>query len=239
MLDALRLRHNDQDALFVEECKLGPAGSRRLDAWVLLKTWSPLTTIGYELKATRQDFLRDRKWPEYMKVCHEFYFVSPPNVIHVEEVPTGVGLMHTTGGKRLITKLKAPRHDPDWPAWIDLVSYVLMSRVRVVANMYEANAEQSKLAYWKRWLAQKEESQTVGYEVSKRVRRQLERAYQDRQAALYERDRLEGVKRRLEELGLDTGTNAWSLNRLANGHQMREIADLAQRIAELAKRVDD
>jgi hypothetical protein len=59
LLKALAQRHKDD--VFVPECKNGPTqtGShRRLDAWVMLKTWSPVTMIGYEIKVSRSDCRR-------------------------------------------------------------------------------------------------------------------------------------------------------------------------------------
>src|SRR6266511_4356021 len=113
---ALRYRHS-KDVL-VEECNMGSAhaGCRRLDAWVLLKTWSPWTTIGYEVKVDRGDFLRDRKWVDYLPVCHELYFACPAKQIQPEELPPEVGLLWTTSGQRLVTKRKAHRRQPDTKA---------------------------------------------------------------------------------------------------------------------------
>ena len=55
LLDLLRQRHAAD--VFVAECKMGRSSgaspTRRLDAWVLKRSWSPLTIIGYELKASR------------------------------------------------------------------------------------------------------------------------------------------------------------------------------------------
>jgi len=53
--------------VLVDECKNGQSWGRNLlkmDAWVLRRTWSPLTTIGYEIKVSRQDFEADQKWTD-------------------------------------------------------------------------------------------------------------------------------------------------------------------------------
>lgn len=64
LIQLLRKRHEKD--LLVSECKTGSTwisnGCRRLDAWVLKRTWSPVTMIGYEVKVSRSDFVNDMKW---------------------------------------------------------------------------------------------------------------------------------------------------------------------------------
>ncbi|GAG15780.1 unnamed protein product, partial [marine sediment metagenome] len=70
----LNNRHSED--IFVDECKNGPTwfGSHlRLDAWVMKRKWSPITTIGYEVKVSRSDFLNDDKWQGYLQYCNQFY----------------------------------------------------------------------------------------------------------------------------------------------------------------------
>lgn len=222
---------------WVAECNMGSAqaGCRRLDGWALLATWSPPTTIGYEIKVDRSDFLRDRKWEEYLPVCHELYFVCPAKLIQPEELPADVGLIWA--GARLLTKRKAVRRDPDPVKLVRLMSYVLMSRTRIVADMYQAGAAKSQTDYWRRWLAEREEEQNLGVMVSRRVRRLVERAEARARAAENDRSRLEHVERRLHELGLDEkATTSWNLERSLNGGQrLTEIAALARQIEGLTR----
>ena len=78
ILDKLKAKHTDD--VFVAECKNGPthtASHRRLDAWVMKKSWSPITMLGYEIKQSRSDFLQDNKWQAYLPCCHQLYFVCP------------------------------------------------------------------------------------------------------------------------------------------------------------------
>jgi hypothetical protein len=237
LLQALATRH--ADAVFVGECKMGPQGSRRLDAWVLLKTWSPPTTIGYEIKENRSDFLRDRKWSDYLPVCHELYFVSPAKLIQPEELPQDVGLLwQVGGGERLVTKRKAARRQPDAAALTDLMTYVLMSRTRVVGDMWEANREDRGAAFWRRWLSERRESKDLGYDVSKRIREELNKAREAQRQAEYDRDRLLSVKEKLAELGLGERASAHDLEARANGRAMKvtleNVAYHAKRIVELS-----
>ena len=48
---------------------------------------------GFEFKASRQDFLADKKWKRYLRYCHTFSFVCPVEVIGKDELPKGIGLM--------------------------------------------------------------------------------------------------------------------------------------------------
>lgn len=234
VLDALRYRHAKD--VFVDECKMGSSwnGSRRLDGWALLKTWSPLTIVGYEIKTSRSDFLQDRKWVEYLPVCHEMYFVCPAKLIAPEELPADVGLLWTTQGTRLQNKRKAVRREPDPAALNMLMAYVLMSRTRIVENMWAARDQESNEAFWRRWLTEKNERHVIGRDVSKRLTQIVNDLRARTQRAESERDRLEHVQERLVELGLDKSAGSYALRRLTPGADLPEIKRLAQQIERLA-----
>lgn len=237
ILERLAMRH--ADAVFVEECAMGSRqnGCRRLDAWVLVKTWSPFTVIGYEVKNARTDFLRDRKWQEYMPVCHELYFACPAKLIVPEELPSGVGLLWASGESRLVTKRKAIRREPDPVALVRLMSYVLMSRTRIVADMWEAAKNETREDFWRRWLANGAETKALGYEVGKRIRERLAEAEIGRREAERQRDRLEGVREKLIALGFGEDASTWELEDRFNGagRTLRQVARLAQDIVRLAE----
>lgn len=141
LIELLRDKHRDD--LFVAECNTGSIWGkniRRLDAWVMKRSWSPWETIGYEVKGSRQDFERDQKWAEYLPYCHRFYFVCERGLIQPNDLPGGVGLIWgTKDGEKLISKIPAARREVDLQAVNSLMAYVLMSRTVVVKNMYEAN----------------------------------------------------------------------------------------------------
>jgi len=48
----------------------------------------------FEFKSNRADFLHDKKWKNYLAYCHTLTFVCPPNVISVNELPKGIGLLN-------------------------------------------------------------------------------------------------------------------------------------------------
>jgi hypothetical protein len=53
---------------------------------------------GFEFKSSRQDFMRDKKWPKYLDWCSTLTFVCPEGVIKKGELPKGVGLVHVKPG---------------------------------------------------------------------------------------------------------------------------------------------
>jgi len=143
ILALLKTKHC-KDAI-VPECKNGETwGARdllKLDAWVLCRTYSPLTTIGYEIKTSRQDFEHDQKWTGYLDLCHVFYFVCPAGLIRATDLPQRVGIIWASKD-RLFTKRKAERVEPDVEKLNRLLIYVLMSRTQIVADMYEVHKDQ-------------------------------------------------------------------------------------------------
>jgi len=152
----------------VPECKTGPTlyGNHcKLDFWACKKSWKNCIATGYEIKVYRSDFLQDTKWHKYLSYCHEFYFVSPPDIVMAAELPDGVGLIWTSkNGKRLYTKRKAARRDITVPA--DLLFYILMWR----ASIADESSEESGIQYWQRWLEQKQEKRELGCRVGNALR---------------------------------------------------------------------
>ena len=146
-LKELLATHHSKD-VWIPECKSGQTmgrgegdALRKLDGWAMSRSWSPLTTYGYEIKVDRQDFRRDKKWTEYLPLCHEFAFVCPAGLISPFEIPEGIGLFWASvNGSRLYRKKDAVRREPDPRALNELMSYVLMSRSQIVADMWQANA---------------------------------------------------------------------------------------------------
>ncbi|TCU72874.1 hypothetical protein EV204_105210 [Tissierella praeacuta] len=112
--NALKEKHERAEDIFAAQVKIGPAGSKIMDAVAIKKTWSPRTVIGYEIKVSRQDFLSDQKHPVYMDNCNIFYFVTPKDIIHEGELPVGAGhMIYNPDTNKLRTVKKAPyRNEP-------------------------------------------------------------------------------------------------------------------------------
>jgi len=214
VLDLLRKRHIDD--LFVPECKNGPTWTqhhRRLDAWVMKKSWESFNTIGYEIKVSRSDFVGDQKMGEYLSLCNDFFVVCPPGVIKFEsELPPEAGWLQVAGS-RLITKKRAQHRKIEDP--IMLYRYILMCRTKIANESNGQNEE--KLEYWKNWLQKKEISTHLGYQVSKALAKEIQQYAINVQG---ENDRLkrrikelEEVEQKIKELGLNPREQKWNLLR--------------------------
>jgi hypothetical protein len=170
--EALQSRQSKD--LIVPECKDGPTwggGHRRLDYWVLRRSWSNPAMIGYEVKSGRADFLADQKWQTYLPLCNELWFIAETkDAIAAKELPESVGLLRLAGS-RLITVRRAAWRELTVPPDA-LMTYVLMCRTRIEKEHMTGDGGQT--AYWREWLERREEDQRVGYDVSKRLRQRYE-----------------------------------------------------------------
>jgi hypothetical protein len=206
LLQMLAVRHSD--AVFVPECKDGPTQTRahlRLDAWVLAKTWSPITTIGYEIKVDRGDWRRDDKLHNYMPLCHLLYILAPKGVVPVEELPQGVGLLEPVGASgRLQVKRKAARREIQLPA--ELMVYVLMCRTRITRENGDPADRNWRVEQLRDWVNGKEERRALSYAVSQKIREAFDRQQVEVDNERRRNDELDGVRKRIVELGFDPST---------------------------------
>jgi hypothetical protein len=104
MLDVLEaaLHSQSKEWMFLRELRIG-TGHRhhemqRLDAFALnCLAHLGMKRICYELKTSRADFLGEVRRPLKrrigMRFSNEFYFVTPPGMLAIDEVPTDCGLI--------------------------------------------------------------------------------------------------------------------------------------------------
>lgn len=205
---AIARKHADD--LVVGECKDGPSqgvSHRRLDYWVLRRSWSKPVTIGYEVKSGRADFLADNKWRDYLPLCNELWFIAEdPKAIQPEELPKGVGL-YRLAGTRLVTVRRAVWRKVDPKDVHDLLTYILMCRATIGVEYGPVVERERNIARWSKWLAEREESRRLGHEVAKGLREKYERDVVDvrrRVEGLEMRERqCAEMQARLERLGVD------------------------------------
>ena len=176
-------RHNRD--LWLTEVKTGPTniesseGLRRLDGLALARSWTRPCITGYEVKISRSDFLRDNKWPEYLKECHEFYFACPPNLIRPDELPEDVGLLWVDVKRQVIsTKRKAKHRAIDLPPL--LLYYIAINRLDGDRYPFFNSREE----YFRAQVEHREERRELGALVTGRIGDRLRE--------------LEGIERRLE-----------------------------------------
>jgi hypothetical protein len=215
--ELLRDKH-DKDVV-VPQCKTGRTTAAEtgelgiLDVWVMKPSWSQFIAYGYEIKTSRGDFLGDDKWQQYLPYCHCFSFVCISGVILPEEVPAGVGLIYVSkNGRRLITKVKAPRREVQIPD--TLYRYVLMSRAAI--DNVPPETQYSDKPFWEEWLKHKQYNQHLGHRVSKGLARviqeEVEKVRVENQRLKRHTEALEGVKQTLTELGINSNNDLWRLN---------------------------
>jgi len=213
LLKLLLTKHSQQ--LCVPECKTGSAyldkNHRQMDLWVMNRSWTQGWTICYEIKVSRQDFLRDEKWPHYLPFCNYFYFVSPLNVIKPEETPEQAGLLVGSKNlKKLYTKKKAPCRDVEIPE--SLWRYILMWRTTVTNDQYHISDKQ----FWTNWLKEKDENKRFGHIVGRRLNEIIKKQIDEVQA---ENQRLKAKIKNFEELSVwlkEQGINirdSWQMKR--------------------------
>ena len=85
---------------------------------VVFSLWESkgLTRSAFEVKVSRSDFLRElqnpmkHKWA--LECFHEFWFVAPPDVIQLEELPVNVGWMCPRGNKLTIKRHAVKNSNP-------------------------------------------------------------------------------------------------------------------------------
>lgn len=232
---ALAVKHSGD--VFVAECNLGSSWNacRRMDAWAMPKSWSPLTFVGYEVKVSRSDFLRDEKWTDYLPVCHQLYFACPAKLIAAEELPADVGLMWLTGS-RFVTKRKAVRRTPSPDALVQIMAYVLMSRSRIVADMHQAVNRESRAERWRRWLDEGAKEQELGQLIGGKIGQRLREAQNSRRAAEEDVKRFAAIEDALSRMGLPRTAGAWQVERKLgeSTHDAAQIRRLAESIVRLA-----
>ena len=235
ILALLETKHSKD--VFISECKNGETwGARdllKLDAWVLRRTYSPLTTIGYEVKCSRTDFENDQKWVGYLDLCHLFYFVCPAGLIRSTDIPSNVGLIWVSKSGKLHTKRKATRITPDIQKQYGLLIYVLMSRSKIVANMMEidySNEPTDKLQEYRNVIERANERKELAYFVNSHIRK-IAKEVNEKDMELGNREyRVKNFEERLSKLGIlwDSSINDW-----------RDKTRVENEIDLLGKRIDN
>lgn len=220
----LALKHASD--VFVTECKNGPTHGAldllKLDAWAMRKSWTNYGTVGYEIKVDRRDFEQDQKWVGYLKYVHEFYFVCPSGMIHAPELPPGCGLIWASvNGAKLFTKVKAATREPDPNACIELMSYVLMSRTRIVAEWRQAKPEEEKpvdrLAEYEKQVQNALRHEYLADLVHKNVRERFKAQARELNELSQQVEIAKDLRKHLAEAGVpwpETHWNTWEAQRV-------------------------
>jgi hypothetical protein len=204
------LRKKHADDIFVAQCKTGPTqtGVQIFDGWALKPSWSNQLAIGYEIKVSRGDYLRDNKWHGYMNYCNEFYFVAPFGLLEKDEIPEGVGLI-TASGSRLMTKKKAQYHDADPVSIMYLYKYIIMYHSGLIKHGFGEMTREERMAEWEKRIEDKERINRLGWNLSKKLRATIDKEIIDtrneNERLKMEIDNLADVRDALSTLGFSQG----------------------------------
>lgn len=253
VIKAALAKHHTKD-VFVDECKNGPTwsstGLSQLDAWALLRTWSPLTAIGYEVKVSRADFEKDQKWPQYLPLCHAFYFVCPAGLIKSVDLPKGIGLKYITKSGTIHTKLRAERHEPDADKFTLLLAYVVMCRTQIVKDTMKPPTP-DRLTLIREWVKTADAKKELALVVTNHLRVRFEDMQKQVKEAEYMKNQAHKFAEELAMLGItwNPNDNTWSHNSEVS-QQIRQlradtmdtwdlqgIASLGKHMAEFAERM--
>lgn len=225
----LQARHSDD--IYVPECKTGETWTNKdlriLDGWCLKRTYSPLTTIGYEIKCTRADFEQDQKWTKYLAYCHYFYFVCPAGLIRAYDLPPEIGIIWASKEK-LHTKHSAERNNPDPEKLNALMTYVLMSRAAIDPPNYTLPIR-TRVEEVAKFIKEAEENKQLAYMIKGHLRKLVDEARSTNNGIARREAHMKEFADRLKLLGIswDPATENW-----------REINEIYDEIRFLGKRLD-
>ena len=179
------------------QCKMGWSGTSIMDYWVMIPTWTRIHTIGYEIKVSRADFLRDAKWKDYLPACNQFFFCAPKGIIRKDELPKEVGMIEpfSTGNGLRITK-QAPDGEVDNLAVLNCLRHVVMWKQ--VSSRHERA---------KQWLQEIKDCENIGYQVgqviNKIVEKRVGEVEKEANEISNENERLKTIKEWAEENKID------------------------------------
>jgi len=149
---------------FITECKNGPTWfgeHSRMDAVAITKSWAHPCVKIYEVKVSRNDFLRDDKWPQYLEYCNKFYFACPNGLITTDDIQDArVGLIWVNDNGVCRTIKNVPSRAVDIPA--SFYQYILYSRIDSERTPFYSDREQ----YLRDYVGHKKSIKHLGYLVS-------------------------------------------------------------------------
>ena len=241
VMAALKARHSED--VFVPECKDGPSvGSfSRMDAWVMPRSWAHPDVTCYEVKVSRQDFVGDNKWMNYLPCCNYMYFATAPGIVKDGELPAEVGHLELSKtGNRLFLRKKAARREANTEQLNQVMRYILMWRANVGRDKEVSGSLGA--SHWEGILAEKAEKRRYGHMLGRRIGQMYREEVAKVQA---ENVRLTGlhsvyesIRRCIQRVGLDPETcSEWRfddrLSELLNGGHKEVVGDVNRAINSL------
>ena len=234
---ALAKRHHTE--FFITQCKTGPTGTGMLqfDALAIYKSWAHPNIIGYEVKTSRNDFLKDAKYHGYLPYCHELYFVTPTGMVQRQEVEENIGLIwYNPATKALTTKKKVVRRNIEISS--KLLLYVIMNRLDSDRLPFVSN----KTEYWREWLNEKINNKELGYRVKSKLLEKV--AQQEQEIKRYknskaDREELSEIDKIMHKHGIwSHWRRAQSLDVALSKNYPHELDFLQQKLQEAVANIE-
>ena len=211
ILRQLQKRHFKRNDVFLTQVKNGRSwGSENLlimDALAIRRSWTRPCYIGYEVKISRSDFVRDEKWPGYLQYCHEFYFACPVGLISPEELPKQVGLIYYDPQKdSIVTKRRALYRPIEISS--EMLMYIIMSKFDDDRHPFFSDQREMLEA----WVEDKKSRKELGNKVKSKLMQEIRMMKEQNQ----ELKRIVGdveVYKNIEEVLLNHGFSPWNRER--------------------------
>lgn len=177
LLRIVQQRKHRRD-LWYTEVKTGPSTLQqtvRLDGLAIRPSWTAPLFSGYEVKVSRQDFIRDTKWQAYLAYCHRFSFVCPDGLIAPGELPEEVGLYWINAHGRLrCVRIPRGRILPELPA--SLLYYLILSRAEPDRHPFFSSTREMLEA----WIEEKVDLRSLADKVKSQLVQQLAQLERER-----------------------------------------------------------
>ena len=232
IVELLKQRHCED--IGFAECKTGSSymhNIRRFDYWAIKPSWAKPYSYGYEIKISRQDFLHDNKWHDYLNYCSEFYFVTPYKLIEINEVPPKAGLLWVTkNGNRVYLKKKAERREVPPENLKDVLFYLLMWRTKG-----KEFKKVKSIEYWRKWLKTNKTEKRLGSLVKSEIRNILISFQEENELLKKHLKRFKITKIAIDKLNINID-NDWNYEY----HLNNKIEELKKKIGgDFVKKLED
>mgnify|MGYP001399901979 FL=1 len=242
ILRQLQKRHFKRNDVFLTQVKNGRSwGSENLlimDALAIRRSWTRPCYIGYEVKISRSDFVRDEKWPGYLQYCHEFYFACPVGLISPEELPKQVGLIYYDPQKdSIVTKRRALYRPIEISS--EMLMYIIMSKFDDDRHPFFSDQREMLEA----WVEDKKSRKELGNKVKSKLMQEIRMMKEQNQ----ELKRIVGdveVYKNIEEVLLNHGFSPWNrerwpkdLDKALSVSMSPEVVSDINRLSQLVERL--
>lgn len=199
--DALRKRYPMPEWVLMEEVRdaAGFQSKRSADA-IAMNTWPSrgLEINGFEIKASRSDWLRELKDPAKAEAiaayCDRWWIVALPDLVKPDELPIGWGLLELKANGSLKEMKLAPKKEDVKPLNRTFIAAMMRRCGQIDEQRVQATLEDQKKAIEKYW------REFANNEATRRARR-----YEEQKAMIDKLEQATGI----EIAGLQYRTDAF------------------------------